>query len=265
MPAPQTTYRENLAMSVDPLVSTAWLAEHLEDPEIRVVDMRGHVTTKLIAPGVEEALYRGARDEYLAGHIPGAVYVDWTTDIIDPEDSVPAQIAPAARFAEAMAAIGVGDQTHVVAVDHMGGQFATRLWWALTYYGHPNVSVVNGGWNRWRDEGRASEAGLVTPPRSTFTPRPDPQWRRTAEQVLVSLGDGGIHLIDARDEAQYTGAKRRGPRGGHIPGAVNLPRELFFAPEGGFRPLDTIRRDLEERGISPDRPIVGYCNGGVAA
>jgi thiosulfate/3-mercaptopyruvate sulfurtransferase len=252
-------------MSIDPLVTTAWLADHLDDPDIRVVDMRGYVSTKPVTPGVEEATYRGAPDEYLSGHIPGAVYVDWTKDIIDPDDPVSVQIAPPDLFAEAMATRGVGDDTHVVAVDHMGGQFATRLWWALRYYGHEKVSVLDGGWNRWNDEGREIEAGPVLPPRASFTPKVQPEWRRTAEQVLISLGDAGVHLIDARDEAQYTGAKRRGPRGGHIPGAINLPRELFFSPEGGFRPLDSIRDELSQRGVSPDRPVVGYCNGGVAA
>ena len=114
-------------MAAELLLPTEWLAEHLGDPNVRVVDIRGHVVTRPVAPGVEEAAYRGARDEYLAAHIPGAVYIDWTTDITDPDDPVPAQVAPPARFAEAMAARGIGDQTHVVAVDHGGGQFATRL------------------------------------------------------------------------------------------------------------------------------------------
>ena len=126
-----TNLLEKRTMAADLLVSTEWLAEHLNDPDVRIVDMRGSVVTKQVAPGVEQADYRGARDEYLAAHIPGAVYVDWTADIIDPDDPVPVQIAPADRFAEAMAARGVGDDTVVVAVDHGGGQFATRLWWAL--------------------------------------------------------------------------------------------------------------------------------------
>ncbi len=117
-------------MATELLVPTQWLAEHLGDPNVRVIDIRGYVVTSPVAPGVEQAAYRGAREEYLTAHIPGAVYVDWTTDIADPDDQVPAQVAPPARFAEAMASRGIGDQTHVVAVDQTGGQFATRLWWA---------------------------------------------------------------------------------------------------------------------------------------
>jgi thiosulfate/3-mercaptopyruvate sulfurtransferase len=265
MPGTGELYQRNSNMAHDPLVTTDWLQEHLRDPGLRVVDMRGYVTTRPVEPGVEDATYRGAYEEYRAGHIPGAVYVDWTTDIVDPADPVPAQIAPADRFAEAMAVRGIGDATHVVAVDHMGGQFATRLWWALTYYGHDAVSVLDGGWNRWVEEGRAVEAGDVVVPRAEFHPRPWPERRATAEQVLGQLGRDGLQLLDARDAGQYTGARRRGPRGGHIPGALNVPRELFFAEGGGFLPLDEIGRRLAGRGVVVDRPTIAYCNGGVAA
>src|SRR5205807_3303402 len=95
----------------DPLVTTDWLEAHLGDPDIRVVDIRGYVSTRPLEPGVEEASYRGAGEEFRAGHIPGAVYVDWTRDIVDPDDPVPVQIAPAERFAEAMSARGIGDAT----------------------------------------------------------------------------------------------------------------------------------------------------------
>lgn len=250
---------------VAPLVSIEWLEGHLDDPTVRVVDIRGYVTTRPDGPGVEVAAYRGAAEEYRAGHIPGAVFVDWTTDIVDPDDPVPAQIAGPGRFAEAMAARGIGDETHVVAVDHMGGQFATRLWWALTYYGHDAVSVLDGGWNRWVDEDRPTESGPVTVAPRAFHPKPRPDWRATADEVLAKLGRNDIQLLDARDPGQYSAAKRRGPRGGHIPGARNVPRELFFAEGGGFLPVDEIARRLADAGISPDRPAIAYCNGGVAA
>jgi thiosulfate/3-mercaptopyruvate sulfurtransferase len=254
-------------MPIEPLVTTEWLAAHLDDPGIRVVDIRGYVVTRPLAPGVEEADYKGAIDEYRASHIRGAVYVDWTVDIVDPDDPVPAQIAPPERFAEAMASRGIGDDTHVIAVDHMGGQFATRLWWALAYYGHDAVSVLNGGWNAWVGEERPVESGDVQVERAIFTPRVRPAMRidaaRLADSLHAEVGD--CQLVDARDPGQYTGARRRGARGGHIPGAINVPRELFFAPGGGFLPVDEIRRRVAEQGLAPDRPVIAYCNGGVAA
>lgn len=249
----------------DLLVSTDWLENHLTDPNVRVVDMRGYVVSRPLEPGVEEAEYRGAETEYLANHIPGAVYVDWTRDIVDLDDPVPAQIAGPEAFAEAMAARGIGDSTHVVAVDHAGGQYATRLWWALKYYGHDRVSVLQGGWNRWLDEDRPTEQGPVNPPRATFTPRVRPELRLTAEQLAAKLHAPGFQLYDARDAGQYTGARRRGSRGGHIPGAVHLPRELFFAEGGGFKSIEEIRARITEKGVRADQPVAAYCNGGVAA
>lgn len=253
-------------MKPDPLVTAEWLDEHLNDPDLRVVDMRGYVVTRPIAPGVDEALYKGAEEEYLQGHIPGSVYVDWTRDIVDPDDPVPAQIAPPGRFAELMGELGIGNDTTVVAVDHAGGQFATRLWWALNYYGHDKVYVLDGGFNRWRDEEYPVEIGNPAPaPAKTFTPHPRPELRKTWDQVLALSGKPGTTILDARDSGQYTGAKRRGKRGGHIPGAVHFAREEVFRKEGGFRPLDELRPVVEAAGLTPDRPIVAYCNGGVAA
>ena len=252
-------------MPVDPLVSTEWLQDHLGDPSVRVVDIRGYVATRPVGPGVEEATYRGAPVEYAAGHVPGAVFVDWTEDIVDLDDPVPAQVAGPEAFARAMGARGIGDETHVVVVDHMGGQFATRLWWALTYHGHDAVSVLDGGWNRWVEEDRPTESGPVAPIPKVFTPRLRADHRSTGAALAARLGEANLQLLDARDAGQFTGARRRGARGGHIPGALNVPRELFFAEGGGFRPIEEIRRVVEELGLRADRPTVAYCNGGVAA
>ena len=140
--------------NMDPLVTTGWLAAHLEDDNLRVVDIRGYVDKTDLGEGRQKAEYLAAREEYDEAHIPGAVYVDWTSDITDPDDPVSVQIAPPEIFAATMGSLGIGDDTHVVVYDHAGGQFATRLWWALTYYGHDIVSVLDGGWGKWTAEGR---------------------------------------------------------------------------------------------------------------
>src|SRR4051794_7831925 len=186
--------RSPSTMPVDLVVSTDWLSNHARDGDVRVVDVRGYVTTRQIEPGVEEAAYRGAIDEYRSAHIPGAVFIDWTRDIVDPDDPVPAQLAPPDLFGRAMAERGIGDATHVIAVDHNGGQFATRLWWALTYYGHDAVSVLDGGWNRWLAEGRPVESGQLTVEPAVFHPRPRAGLRSTVDEVHARLGEPSLQL-----------------------------------------------------------------------
>ena len=253
----------------DPLVGTGWLAEHLDDPDLRVVDIRGYVKKKNLDNGRQEAEYLAARDEYDEAHLPGAVYVDWTRDITDPEALVPVQIAPPERFAGLMGSLGIDDDTHVVIYDHTGGQFATRLWWALTYYGHERVSVLNGGWKKWTVEGRPTTAEVPTPRPLIFTPRPRPEWRTDAREVLATSQAGDALILDARDEGQYTGELSRGEgRAGRVPGAKHLHAEALMDPESGtFRPEEGLTAKLHEAGVPEDRdePIIAYCNGGVAA
>jgi len=249
------------------LVETSWLAEHLNDPHLRIVDMRGYVRT-VDRNGVQDALYVGARDEYEQGHIPGAVYIDWSRDITDPDDAVEAQIAPPERFAQLMEHLGIGDQHLVVAYDaHPASQFATRLWWALNYYGHDQVVVLDGGLPKWRRENLPMVATIPSYPPATFTPHVQPQLRATAQDILAMLGQRGITLIDARERAQYTGELVRGHgRPGHIPGALNIPREELIDPATGtFRSNNELSQTFSAAGVTPQEHVVAYCNGGVAA
>ncbi|MDP9426213.1 MAG: sulfurtransferase [Actinomycetota bacterium] len=255
-------------MAFDPLKTTGWLAQHLDEPDLRVVDIRGYVKKKDLGEGRQEAEYLGAREEYESSHVPGAVYLDWTSDITDPDDPVPAQLAPPERFAALMGTLGITDDTHVVVYDHAGTQFATRLWWALTYYGHDRVSVLDGGWKKWTAEGRPSTPEVPSPGPATFTPRPRPEWRTTAEGVLAAGQNGDALILDARDAGQYTGAITRGSgRPGHILGAAHLHADSLLQEGGTFRPKEELEQKLREAGVPEDRaePVVAYCNGGVAA
>ena len=250
-----------------PLVGTNWLQENLEDPGLRVVDIRGYVKKTDLGGGHQRAEYLAAREEYDEAHIPGAVYVDWTSDITDPEDPVPAQIAPPDRFARLMGSLGIGDDTPVVVYDHAGGQFATRLWWALTYYGHEKVSALDGGWRKWTDESRPTTDEVPSPEPATFTPIPQPGWRTDAEGILAA--EGSALVLDARDRGQYSGEIRRGKgRTGRVPGAVHLHADSLLDPESGtFLSDEELEEKLRVAGVPEDRgePIIAYCNGGVAA
>src|ERR687890_228797 len=252
----------------DPLVTTDWLAAHLDDEKVRVVDIRGYVDKTDLGGGRQKAEYLAAREEYDEAHIPGAVYVDWTSDITDPDDPVPAQIAPPKRFADLMGSLGIGDDTSVVVYDHAGGQFATRLWWALTYYGHDSVFVLDGGWRKWAAEDRPTTAEVPEPESAVFTPEPRSGWRTDAEGLLATSEGGDALVLDARDEGQYTGAVARGEgRAGRVPGAAHLHADSLFDLESGtFHSDEEVVRRLEEAGVPEDRdePVVAYCNGGGA-
>ncbi|HEY8742317.1 MAG TPA: sulfurtransferase [Chloroflexota bacterium] len=249
------------------LVSTSWLAAHLDDPVLRIVDMRGQVATSELEPGVQEAVYRGRPADYAAAHIPGATYLDWTRDLVDPDDPVPAQAARADQLASTLGARGIGDQHTVVAYDDAPtSQFATRLWWLLHLYGHDRVLVLDGGLPKWQREGRLLTAEVPQLPGATFTPQLQPELRVDAREVLQLLNNPGVRLLDARDERQYTGNLRRGKRGGHIPGAISIPRERLIDPaDGTFRDDAALAALLPDWGKVGDDRLVAYCNGGVAA
>jgi thiosulfate/3-mercaptopyruvate sulfurtransferase len=249
----------------DDLVSVEWLRDTLGDPSLRVVDIRGSVQTEDLGGGRQAARYAGAPEEYAAGHIPGSVFVNWTTDIVDPEGEVKAQVAPPARFKAAMEAIGIGDDTDVVVVDQTGGHLATRLWWALRYYGHDRVAVLDGGFAAWSAHGLPLTADEPAIPAVTFTPRVRSELIRDRDQVLAQIDAGKEQIVDARAAGQYSGAVQRGSRGGHIPTAINMPASLLADADGRWKSGAEIADAVQAAGVDLEKPIVAYCNGGVTA
>ena len=249
------------------LIETSELAARLDDPSLRIVDMRGFVRTTE-QDGIQRAEYVGAREVYLRSHIPGAIYIDWTQDIVDLTDPIAVQVASPERLAEALGRLGIGDEHLVVVYDtHPASQFATRLWWVLKYYGHDRVVVLNGGLHKWQRENLPMTADIPNYPPATFTPRVQPQLRATAEDVLALLYKPGVTIVDARDKGQYSGTVVREPgRRGRIPGALNIPREdLIDDATGTFRNNEELAQVFSAAHISPSEHIVAYCNGGVAA
>ena len=248
------------------LVETNWLEEHLDDPNLRILDVRGFVKTETDANGLQTAEYLGARGEYEISQISGSIYFDWTTDIVDLDNPIAAQLASPEKIKSVFEQAGVGDQHQIVAYDaHPASQFATRFWWALRYYGHSNIRVLNGGWAKWLREGRLTTTENPHFSATIFTPKVQSEGLFSAEELVAKLGDPNINLIDARDEGQFTGKIQRGIRFGHIPGAVSLPRELFFTSEGVFRHPEDLAEIIKQHQIAPEKQTIAYCNGGVAA
>src|SRR3954451_25492639 len=175
-----------------PLVSTEWLAAHQHDPKLRIVDVRWR------------SHYENGRgisiddhESYREGHIPGAVFAGMKGDLSDQQHAIPDMLVEAQQFAQVMARIGIGNDTVVVTYDNMGFPLGSaRLWWALSYYGHDDVRVLDGGLRQWQAEGRPLSKGYVSPERATFVPRPRPEWIANKHDVLAALDQPEITILD---------------------------------------------------------------------
>jgi len=174
-------------------------------------------------------------------------------------------LAGPARFKALMERLGIGDETQVVAYDDSGG-LAPRLWWALNYYGHGEVRLLDGGWTKWVAEGRPVTAALPTPGAAVFTPRVEPGWRASTADVKRAMNEGRVALVDCRSPEEWRGEIGRGEQKGRIPTSKNVPS--VKALEGEFR---TWKRPEEIRAlyagaeVTPDQPVITYCNAGVSA
>ena len=244
------------------LVDTAWLAARLQDPTLRIVDVRGVIRP----PSDPPPWYLESRDQYAAAHIPGAVYVGWLTDLTQPDAPVKMTMASPERFAALMGRLGIGDEHLVIAYDDDGNHLAARLWFMLNHYGHAAVRLLDGGYPRWVAEGRpvTGEGPGHAPAR--FTPRIQPGWRVTAEEVRRALGDPTVRLVDSRTPAQFRGEITRGQRKGRIRGAVNVPIEQFWdGPHKAWRGEAELQALHEAAGVTPDSRVITYCNAGVSA
>ena len=242
----------------DPLVSTEWLAEHLKDANVKLLD----ATFKL--PGVLPL----PKDDYLAAHIPGAVYFD-VDAVSDHSNPLPHMFPSAEQFGRDVGALGVSNNDTVVIYDAGGWVAGPRAWWMFLSYGHRNVRILNGGLKKWRAEGRAVESGEVTAKPATFKANYDARRVRSIEQMIANVASHAEQVIDARAADRFEGRAvepRPGIRSGHIPGALNLPyNNLFDAATGTMKPLDELRKAFTGAGVDTAKPIVTSCGSGVSA
>ena len=242
----------------DPLVSTDWLSARIDDPSVKVIDASFKLPGMLPLPV----------DDYLAAHIPGAVFFD-VDAISDHDNPRPHMFPDAAQFARDIAALGISTGDTVVAYDSGSWVAAPRAWWMFLSFGYPNVRVLDGGLKKWTQEGRPTHSGRVTPKPGKFTAKFDPGYIRSQAQVLANVGTHAEQLVDARPRGRFEGTApepRPDSRSGHIPGSRNVPyAELFDASTSAMKPLDELRKAFAGAGVDVTKPIVTTCGSGVSA
>jgi thiosulfate/3-mercaptopyruvate sulfurtransferase len=240
------------------LVGTDWLAAHLADANVRVVD------SSFKLPGITPT----AREDYDRGHIPGAVFFD-IDDICAPGTSLPHMIPSAELFARKIGALGIGNDTRVVVYDGAGLSSAGRAWWMLRLFGHHDVGILDGGLPTWKAEDRPLDTAIPTPQPRTFTARFDPSLLRDKAALLGNLATRREQVVDARAAGRFDGTApeaRPGLRGGHIPGSRSLPYERVTDPATHqLKSAEELTRLFRDAGVALDRPIVTSCGSGVTA
>ncbi len=240
-----------------PFVSTAWLQEHLNDPDLVVVDGSWYLPTQ----------NRDPQAEYLAGHIPGAVRFDIDT-VKDTSSSLPHMLPLPDDFAKTAGAMGISESTTIVVYDGAGLFSAPRVRWTFQVFGARNVVILDGGFPAWKAEGRPVEAGPEKPraPR-TFKPTFDPAVVADASAVQEALRSGSAQVVDARPAERFRGEAPEpspGLRAGHMPGSLNLPFGQIIE-NGRLKDKAAIEGALAESGIEPNQPVITSCGSGVSA
>jgi thiosulfate/3-mercaptopyruvate sulfurtransferase len=241
----------------DPLVSTDWLAAHIKDANVKVLD----ATFKL--PGVLPL----PKDDYLAAHLPGAAYFD-VDAVSDHSNPLPHMFPSTEQFGRDVGGLGISNDDTVVVYDSGSWVAAPRAWWMFLSYGHRNVRVLDGGLKKWRAEGRPVESGEVKPKPATFKASYDDKRVRSIEQMVANVASNAEQVIDARAAERFEGRAaepRPGIRSGHIPGARNVPYNILFDASGAMKPLDEVRKAFVGAGVDISKPIVTSCGSGVSA
>lgn len=244
--------------TTDPLVSTEWLAAHLNDPRVKILD----ASFKL--PGVTPL----PKDDFLGAHIPAAVFFD-VDAVSDHASSLPHMFPSAEQFGRDVGALGISNDDTVVLYDAGGWVAAPRAWWMFLSFGHQNVRVLDGGLKKWLAEGRPVVSGEASPKPATFRAAFDPKRVRSMDQMIANIASRAEQVIDARPTPRFEGSvaePRPGLRSGHIPGSRSVPyANLFDAETGAMKSLDALRAAFSGAGVDTAKPIVTSCGSGVSA
>jgi thiosulfate/3-mercaptopyruvate sulfurtransferase len=235
------------------LATVDWVAEQVPRSAVRILDCRWR-------PDLS------ARRLFADGHIPGATFLDWMIELVDPDDPVPLQLAGPERFAAAMSRADVGDGMTVVCYDDTGSLYASRVWWSLQTYGFVSARVLDGGWPAWVSSGRPSTTAQLAPEPATFTPHLDPRRRLSTSDIRGLVGSREVEMVDARSPAEFAGQQGDSARLGHLPAAVNVPAALLTANDGQhFLSPDQISSIFSRARLPRDRRVVVYDASGIGA
>ncbi len=246
-------------MADDPktLVSTDWLAQHLKDPDLRILDASWYLPDA----------GRDPKAEYDAAHIPGARFFD-IDDISDARSDLPHMAPPIEKFMSRLRAMGVGDGHQVVVYDGAGLMSAARVWWLFRLMGQENVAVLDGGLPKWQAEGRETEDMPPVPRDRHMTVRFQNQLVRDVTQVAHASKLGDPQIVDARAAARFCGdapEPRAGLRAGHIPGARNVPFTELLNDDKTMKTPDQTRAIFEAAGVDLSKPVITSCGSGITA
>ena len=240
------------------LIETEELARELHAPDLVVLDASWHMP----AEG------RNARAEYLAEHIPGALFFD-IDEIADTKSHLPHMLPPPEKFSSRMRSMGIGDGSRIVVYDSAGLFSAARVWWTFRVMGVQDISVLNGGLPKWKREGHPLESGEPTARTARhFTARRNADLVRDLSDMKSLIKDRTAEIVDARAAERFAGKapeSRAGLRSGHIPGAHNLPFAKLIAKDGTLKPAPEVERLFEEAGVDLSKPVVASCGSGITA
>jgi thiosulfate/3-mercaptopyruvate sulfurtransferase len=239
----------------NPFVTTEWLAARLADPTIVILDGSWFLPTANRKP----------YEEYLAGHIPGAVYFDMD-EIADKSTGLPHMLPSAEVFAREVGALGIGDGMTIVIYDESGLFSAPRIWWEFQAMGAKDVRILEGGGPKWRAEGRPIESGLTKRQPATFTATFHPELVRNLGDLKAAIASHG-QIADARPAGRFAGRDpdpRPALKSGHMPGAVSLPA-MDLVANGGLKPMSEIAAMIKKTGVDLDQPIITTCGSGATA
>jgi thiosulfate/3-mercaptopyruvate sulfurtransferase len=244
------------------LVDTAWLAAHLGDPALRVFDATTHLVPE--PPGFR---VESARPDWAHGHIPGAGFLDLQGELSDVTSPFRFMMPTASAFAAAMSACGVGPGTHVVVYSARSNYWATRIWWMLRAFGFDDVSVLDGGWEKWAAEGRPVCATPCGHPPARFVAAPRPALVATRREVEAAVAAGGSCLVNALTRQSFAGKSEiHYGRPGRIPTSVSLPYlDLVDPATNTFLPPAELRARVEATGAVTAGKVIAYCGAGIAA